>query len=79
MADKIIIELSAADALQIYAFLHEYFNDSNKHVPEYKAMHDATDALLLEMGKSMRDEHFEDAEAEMSINRLLGKVPDDGK
>ena len=71
----ITIELTPYEAAAIYAFLREWFNESNSDVNELQAMHSVVNSFENEMLKKWSYEVNNDAIAECEINFLLGRQP----
>ena len=72
---KLKIELSPYNAFSILAFCREYFNDSNKDRPEFKAIHEALSEFENELNDKATQDEMNDALAENQVNQLIGKSP----
>lgn len=72
---KVSIELTPFQAIEILAFMREFVNDQNKEVPELAAIHEAVGAYEEEIYEKITDEMMEEVEAENEVNFLLGKQP----
>ena len=79
MASKVNIELRPYDALIIMSFLREYFNDSNKNVPEFASMHETVDNYEQEIYSKISLDHLDDAILESDVNMITGRSPKNTK
>lgn len=75
MPDKLNIELSTYDAVAIMSFCQEYFNEDNKHVPQYRAMHEAINRMEVEIYSKVTLDQAKDCMQESEVNQLIGKSP----
>lgn len=70
--DKIPIELTPYDALNLLAFLREF---DYSVAPELTALGKSVDALENEVCRNMRPDQLQDAKAERAVNKLIGFEP----
>ena len=76
MGSLVKIELRPHDALGILSFLREYVNDSNKHDGNLAALHEMVNAYENQIYTNVSSKHLDDAELELSVNKITGRVPD---
>jgi len=69
--DKVPIELTPFDALSILTFLLEFEYDH----PQLQALKTSIDNFRAEIYLKITNDQIDDAFAERSVNKLLGKDP----
>ena len=74
-ANKVTIELRPYDALAIYAFMREFINDDNKHLPAFAAIHETLAAYEKEIFLKVSDHHLNDALLENKVNYIANRQP----
>ena len=72
---KITIELTPYDAASILSFMREFFDEGNKDVPHFKAIHKAVDCFSKEITDNITVDQLDDMQAENQVNQLIGKSP----
>lgn len=76
MAKKVTIELRPYDALSILAFCREYFNNSNRDVPQLAAIHETIDNYETEIRNKITSDHLADDSLECTVNDITGRHPE---
>lgn len=77
--DKVHIKLSPYTAMAILGFLREWVNDDVPDEYQYAAIKEAVAEYQKEVSVNMTNDQLEDARLENSVNKLIGKSPNNSR
>lgn len=77
--DKVHIKLSPYTAIAILSFLREWINDDLPDEYQYTAIKEAVAEYQKEVYDNMTNDQFEAARLENSVNKLIGKSPNNSR